>query len=332
MKMRTLGKDGPQIHPIGYGAMSFSDFYGPTNEAESHAILDMCRAEGVNHIDSANVYGMGKSESAIGSYLAAHPGARDDFVIATKVGIARDADGNRYYDNTLPYMEAQLDQSLARMGIEAVDLYYIHRRNAEMPIEEATGNLARLVEAGKVKAIGFSEIAPSSLRRAQAEHPIGAVQSEYSLQTRSPELGLVQTCKELGVALVAFSPVGRGFLTDTPPDAEKASGLGFLKSNPRFVEPNLSANLAYVARFQALAAEFGVPAAGLANAWLLAQGEHVIPIPGTRSTAHFAQILAGASLELSAADLVRIEEVLPVGWCHGDRYNAGQWVGPERYC
>lgn len=161
---------------------------------------------------------------------------------------------------------------------------------------------------------------------------VDAVQSEYSLQTRFPELGLVQACAELGTALVAFSPVGRGLLTDTPATAEKAAGLPFLRTNPRFQSPNLEANLEILKGFRALAAEMGEPTAALSIAWLLAQGDHIIPIPGTRHTAFFRDLVRGAELQLSADDLARIDAVLPVGWCHGDRYNADQWNGPERYC
>ena len=321
------------VHPIGIGAMSFSDFYGATTEANSHAILDAAMAAGVSHIDTANVYGMGKSESAIGSYLQARPEARDYFHIATKGAIRRREDGSgNYFDNSAAHLAAELDASLTRLGVEAVDLYYVHRRDAAVPIEEVTETLAGLVQAGKAKSIGFSEIAPSTLRRAHAVHPVAAVQSEYSLSTRSPEMGLVQTCAELGVALVAFSPVGRSFLTDNPLNFEAVQKIGFLKNNPRFVQPNFSANITATAPFRALAAEMGVAAAGLANAWLLAQGDHVIPIPGTRSVAHFREILQGADLSLSASDLAAIEAVLPIGWAHGDRYSAQQWVGPERYC
>ncbi len=332
MKQRTMGKGGAEISAIGIGAMSFSNFYGPTDEAQSHAILDAALELGVSHIDTSNIYGMGKSEQAIGSYLKARPGARERFHIATKAGITRDADGNRCYDNSAAHLEAELDQSLARMGIDCVDLMYIHRRQAEMPIEEATESLAALVKKGKARAIGFSEIAPASLRRAAAVHPIAAVQSEYSLSTRAPELGLVQACAELGTALVAFSPVGRSLLTDTPLAKEAVAELPFLSGNPRFMEPNLSANLEITDGFRALAAEMGVPAAALAIAWLLHQGDHVIPIPGTRSVAHFRELVAGCDLALTEADMARIETVLPVGWAHGDRYNADQWNGPERFC
>ena len=330
MKMRKIG--GVEVSAMGYGAMSFSDFYGPTNEANSHAILDAALDAGLTHIDTSNVYGMGRSETFLGSYFAANPGARDRFHIATKAGITRSPEGVRYYDNSPEHLESELDKSLARMGIDHVDLFYIHRRDADRPIEEAAEALAALVKTGKTRAIGFSEIAPSSLRRAHAVHPVAAVQSEYSLSTRFAELGLVQTCAELGVALVAFSPVGRGLLTDAPIAREDLATLPFMKSNPRFMVPNLTANLEITDRFRALAAEMGVPAAGLAIAWLLHQGDHVIPIPGTRSTAHLNDLLRGTEIVLSTSDLDQIDRVLPVGWAHGDRYNTDQWNGPERFC
>lgn len=333
MKHRKLGTHGPLVHPVGIGAMSFSNFYGPTNERESHAILDAAMAAGVDHIDTSNVYGMGTSERVIGSYLAAHPAARDHFTIATKAAIKRNPDGaGNIHDNTAGHLQSELEGSLKRLGVEAVDLFYVHRRDPAVPIEDVTQTLAGFVKAGKAKSIGFSEIAPSSLRRAHAVHPVAAVQSEYSLSTRAPELGLLQTCAELGVALVAFSPVGRSFLTDTPLSYEAAQALPFLEFNPRFMEPNYSANIAAVAPFQALAAQMGLSTAGLAIAWLLARGEHVLPIPGTRSLDHFAQLLEGASRALTHEELSAIETILPVGWAHGDRYSAVQWNGPERYC
>ncbi len=332
MKKRKLGVNGPDIAAIGYGAMSFSDMYGPTNETESHAILDTCRDLGVTHLDTANVYGMGKSESAIGTYLKAHPSAREEFVIATKATITRDADGNRAFDNSAEHFEAELDASLQRLGVDCVDLYYAHRRDPRITPEETADNLGRLVEKGKTRAIGLSEIAPSTLRRAMKIHPIAAVQSEYSLSTRYPDLGLVQTCAELGVALVAFSPVGRSLLTDKPIPRERIADLPFLAGNPRFMEPNLTENLRITEAFRSLAAEMGTSAAGLANAWLLAQGDHVIPIPGTRSVDHLQESVSGASLTITKTDLERIEAVLPVGWAHGDRYSNNQWTGPERFC
>lgn len=331
MQKRKLGAHGPEVSAIGIGAMSFAGVYGNATEAETHALLDAARDEGIDNIDTSNVYGMGLSEQYIGSYLAKQQG-ESPFVIATKAGITRNADGQRTFCNDPDHLESELDGSLKRLGVDEVELFYVHRRDPAVPIEEVTGTLAELVKKGKTRHIAYSEIAPSSLRRAAAVHPIAAVQSEYSLSTRYPELGLTQTCAELGTALVAFSPVGRGLLTDTPPSFEKVASLDFLKTNPRFMAPNLQANLEYSAAFQTLAADMGTSAAALAIAWLLKSGPHVIPIPGTRDIEHLRQLADGARMELSDADKDRIEAVLPVGWAHGDRYNESQWIGPERYC
>lgn len=332
MQTRRLGRDGPEVSAIGYGAMSFTDFYGETTEAESHAILDAAMEMGVTHLDTSNVYGMGRSESVIGAYLKARPEAREVFSIATKAGIATDAQGRRAPDNSLAHLEGELDKSLERLGVECVDLFYVHRRQADMPIEEVTEGLARLVAKGKTRGIGFSEIAPSALRRAHAVHPVAAVQSEYSLSTRAPDLGLVQACAELGTTLVAFSPVGRSLLTDTPLGLDAIADIAFLRDNPRFQEPNYSANIAASDRLRALAREMGEPTAALAIAWVLSRGAHVLPIPGTRSVAHFRDLVRGAALTLSAEDLAAIERALPVGWAHGDRYGDAYWAGVERYC
>ena len=331
MQKRQLGKDGPQVSAIGIGAMSFTDFYGPTTKEESFAVLRTALELGVDQIDTANVYGQGLSEQVIGEFLAGQ-GGTCPFTIATKAAITRDPDsGARTFDNSPAHLEAELDKSLQRLGVERVDLFYVHRRDPGRPIEEVAGTLAGFVKAGKIGSIGFSEIAPSSLRRAAAVHPVAAVQSEYSLSTRTPEIGLVQACAELGVALVAFSPVGRGLLTDRPPTPESVAQSGFLKSNPRFNAENLPANLRQSDRFRALAADMGTSAAALAIAWLLHQGAHVIPIPGTRSTGHLRELAAGADLGLSEADLARVEQALPIGWAQGDRYSPAQWMGPERY-
>ena len=331
MKTRLMGAAGPAVSCLGVGAMSFAEFYGPTTEENSQAILHAALDAGVTHIDTANVYGMGRSEKAIGTFLKDNTGARDRLHIATKASITR-RDGVRVFDNSPEHLEAELDKSLAAMGTDHVDLFYIHRRDPSRPIEEVAETMGALVKKGKTRAIGFSEIAPTSLRRAHAVHPVAAVQSEYSLSTRSPEMGLVQTCAELGVALVAFSPVGRSLLTDTPLSADVIPSLSFLKPNPRFSPDNHPRNIAAGAPFRALAAEFGLPAAGLAIAWCLAKGDHVIPIPGTRSVAHFSELVAGANTVLSDVDVARIEQVLPIGWAHGDRYSEDQWIGPERYC
>lgn len=221
---------------------------------------------------------------------------------------------------------------MQRLGVETVDLYYVHRRDPLLAIEEVAETMAGFVKSGKIRAVGFSEISPSSLRRAAAVHPVAAVQSEYSLATRSPELGLLQACEALDVALVAFSPLARALLTDAPPTPERIAASEFMRTNPRFMDPNVQANLAQTERFRQLAADMGTSAAALAIAWLLARSPSVIPIPGTRSASHLRELVAGAELQLDAGDIRRIEGVLPVGWAWGDRYSEAQSVGPERYC
>ncbi|MEM6727749.1 MAG: aldo/keto reductase, partial [Pseudomonadota bacterium] len=292
--MRKLG--GRDVSILGIGGMSFSDFYGATVEAESHAVLDAAMEAGVTHIDTANIYGMGKSETAIGTWLKKR-GSRDGLFIATKAGIARGVGAAAAnFDNSESYLEAELDGSLKRLGIDHVDLFYIHRRDQSISIEDVTGSLARLIEKGKIGGFGFSEIAPSSLRRAAAIHPVAAVQSEYSLQTRQPELGLLQTCEELGTTLVAFSPLGRGLLTDLPPDGAKYGEHPWMSANPRFAAPNLAANLEVTAPLRDLAKSLGVSTAALALRWVYEQGEHIVAIPGTRSAARFREYLAAESI------------------------------------
>ena len=326
MKTAPLYRDGPSVGVVGYGAMSFTNFYGDTTDEQSMKVLDACVELGIDHIDTSNVYGMGRSETVIGEWLRSR--GENPFFIASKGGIQRDP--ARRFNNDRAHLTEALEASLTRLGVEAVDLYYVHRKDPTVEIEETAETLAGLVKAGKAKAIGFSEIAPSTLRRAQAVAPVQAVQSEYSLQTRSPELGLSQTCAELGAALVAFSPVGRGLLTDRPHDAAAVEGMDFLKANPRFQEPNLSANIAITEPLRRLAAEMGVATATLACAWCVAKG--AFPIPGTRSVEHLKACAAGGALELGADDMARIEAALPVGSLHGDRYSEGQWSGPEKYC
>ena len=334
MKKRKLGKFGPEVSAIGIGAMSFSDFYGPTDEAQSHQILTAALDGGITHLDTANVYGTGCSESAIGTFLSKQGKRKNDlFSIATKAGISKDAQsGKRMFDNSKAHLQSELEGSLKRLGVESVDLFYIHRRDPKIPIEEVTETLASFQSEGKIKSFGFSEIAPSSLKRASKIHHVGAVQSEYSLSVRSPELGLLQMTKDLGTAFVAFSPLGRSLLTDRPHMLDKVQEVPWLRTNPRFQEPNLSFNLRATDPFRALAAELNTSAAALAIAWLLHKYDHVIPIPGTRFVKHLNEHLDGMHFELSEQDITRIEEVLPIGWAHGDRYSLDQWIGPEKYC
>jgi len=333
MEKRKLGSGGAVVSAIGIGALSFTEFYGPTDTEKSHAILSSALDLGIDHLDTSNVYGAGLSEERIGSFLAKQGAGRNSlFKIATKAGIRRGKDGANFFDNSKDYLTGELDKSLQRLGVEAVELYYMHRRDQSIPIEEVAETLAGFVNAGKIRQFGFSEIAPASLARAVAVHPVGAVQSEYSLSTRSPELGLVQKTAELGTSLVAFSPVGRSLLTDKPHTREKAETFPFLQNNPRFLEPNLTANIAAAAGFRDLAADMGVKASTLSIAWLLHQDDHVIPIPGTRSVEHLNELAKGAEMTLGTDDLAEIERRLPLGWAHGDRYSDVQWVGPEKYC
>lgn len=328
MQQRQLGQHGPWVGAIGLGCMSFAGFYGPTDEAESHATLARALDLGCDFLDTANIYGMGRSEQVMGKFLARNPGK---FRLATKAAIRRSDDGKRYYDNSPEHLQEALDASLQRLQVDYVDLFYIHRRDPARPIEEVMETLVALKQAGKIGGIGFSEISPASLRRAHAVHPVMAVQSEYSLWTRLPELGMIQTCRELGVAFVPFSPLARGMLSDNPPDPPSLADEDFRKSNPRFIEPNFGYNNALIEGFRQHARERGVSTAALAMAWVLHQGEHLIPIPGTRSVAHLEELLTGAEITLDTAELAAIEALLPVGFAHGDRYSEAQRIGVEGY-
>ena len=333
MKKRNLGNIGTTVSAVGIGGMSFSDFYGPTDTEKSFAILRKALDLGIDHIDTANVYGQGVSEERIGSFLKKQGAKRNDFFkIATKASIARDKDGRRHFDNSFSHLQAELDKSLKRLGVDQIELFYIHRRDPQRTIEEVAGILAEFIKSGKIKQFGFSEIAPASLQLAADIHPVGAIQSEYSLSTRLPELGLVQRTKELGASLVAFSPVGRSLLTDEPHSFQKCQSIDFLKNNPRFLKPSYDHNIAATDRFRLLSRDMGHRTASLAIAWLLHQGEHILPIPGTRSVSHLEELAAGADISLSESDLQAIDNCLPIGWAYGDRYSVAQWVGPEKYC
>jgi aryl-alcohol dehydrogenase-like predicted oxidoreductase len=317
------------VGAVGLGCMSFAGFYGPTDEAESHATLARAMDLGVDFLDTANVYGAGKSEQIIGSFIKDHP---NFFKIATKGGIKREPGAaERTFDNNEVYLRGELEKSLKRLGVEHIDLYYIHRQDPALPIEDVAGTLAKFKQEGKIGGFGFSEISPASLRRAHAVHPVTAVQSEYSLWTRMPELGMVQACQELGVTFVPFSPVGRGIFSRKTLDPSTFAATDFRKSNPRFVEPNFSLNLKALAPFNALAADKGVSPATLAIAWVLYQPGQMIPIPGTRTPVHLEECAAAADLTLSPADLMEIEKILPVGFAHGARYTHNQLWGTAVY-
>jgi aryl-alcohol dehydrogenase-like predicted oxidoreductase len=334
MKSRQLGIHGPEVSAIGIGALSFSNFYGPAKDEESCNILSSALDLGINHIDTSNVYGNGRSESVIGTFLNRQGKLKDKlFTIASKVGICRNKEtGERYFDNSEAHLRDQLEKTLVRLGISTLDLYYIHRRDETIPIEEVAGTMSKMVEEGKIKAFGFSEIAPSSLKVANSVAHVAAVQSEYSLSTRNPELGLIQTTKALGSAFVAFSPVGRSLLTDDPHSEDRISDMDFLRENPRFVQPNLGRNIDATNEFRNIAQDLNISASGLAIAWLLHQEKNIIPIPGTRSVKHLKQLAEGATKKLSDEDLSLIARALPVGWAHGNRYSLNQSKAVEQYC
>ncbi len=330
MNLRRLGETS--VHPVGLGCMSLSGFYGPSSEAEAMRLLAAAMDLGVTFLDTANVYGDGLSETRIGKFLAEDRARRGKITLATKFSISRKPDGSRFIDNSPAHIIEALDGSLRRLGVDHIDLYYAHRLDPRFPIEETVGALAREVKKGKIGAIGLSEMAPDTLRRACAVHPIAAMQSEYSLWTRLPELGLVQTCRELGVAFVAFSPVARGALSGRLRDIEALPAGDFRKNNPRFVGLNWTRNLARIDAFAALANSFDRDPCELAIAWVLAQGDHVLAIPGTRYPQNLAHDARAAEKPLTAAEAEALARALPVGWAAGDRYTETQWANIERYC
>lgn len=325
MKTRKLAAGGPEVGEIGLGCMSFGGAFGDTDDATTFACMDAALAAGINFWDTSNVYGAGWSERVIGDYIAA-TGARP--VIATKVGIIRNAG----FDNSADHIRAELEKSLQRLRQDRVELYYIHRREAARPIEEVIETMAALIEEGLIGGYGLSEVAPGSLRRAQKVHPCMAVQSEYSLWTRMPELGMVQACAELGVTLVPFSPVGRGFLTDKSVSFELAQGDGFRSRMPRFSEPNYAYNVEYWQAFSEFCQARGWPMAAAAIAWLLDRNDTLIPIPATRTADHLAEWLPAEKIAFTDDDRAEIDRILPPGWAHGDRYWDQQSLNVERFC
>ena len=330
MKTRRLGKDGPDVGMIGLGCWSFAGAYGPTDSAESHRTLARALELGVDFLDTANVYGNGVSEEVIGAFIREH-GNR--FKIATKGGIHRPPEtGKRTFNNDPVHLREALEASLRRLGVEHVELYYIHRREPARPIEEVMETLVRFKEEGKIGGIGFSEISPTSLRRAHAVHPVMAVQSEYSLWTRQAELGMVQATETLGAAFVPFSPLGRGIFSTRALEPSTFGEQDFRKNNPRFLEPNFTDNLKAIQPFKALAGDLNSTPAALALAWTLSRGDHLIPIPGTRSPEHLEELAGAAKLSLSSEALTEIDRLLPPGFAYGHRYSDAQQVGAELYC
>jgi aryl-alcohol dehydrogenase-like predicted oxidoreductase len=318
---RTLGTadGGLPVSEIGLGCMGMSEFYGTTDEAQSIATIHRALDLGVTFLDTADMYGPFTNEKLVGRAVA---GRRDEVVLATKFGNERDENGNRLGVNGRPeYVRTAIDASLQRLGVDHVDLYYQHRVDRSTPVEETWGALSELVQAGKVRHLGISEAAPETIRRAHAVHPVTALQTEWSLWTRDvEENGVLATVRELGIGFVAYSPLGRGFLSGEIRSLDDLAPDDFRRHNPRFQGENFTSNLRLVDRVREMAAEKGVTATQLALAWVLSRGDDVVPIPGTKRVRYLEENVGAATVELSGADLQRIDEVLPVGVTAGERY------------
>jgi len=316
---RTLGAAGPAVSAIGLGCMGMSEFYGQADRAESIVVIHRALELGVTLIDTANIYGMGHNEELVGEALR---GRREGVVLATKFGIVRDPDdpARRGVNGQPDYVRQCCEESLARLGTDHIDLYYQHRVDPSVPIEDTVGAMAELVAEGKVGHIGLSEASPDTIRRAHAVHPIAALQSEYSLWTRDVEAEVLPTVRELGITLVAYSPLGRGFLSGAVRSREALAENDFRRTNPRFDDANLEGNLALLEGVEHLAQQRGITPSQVALAWLLHQGEDIVPIPGTKRLRYLEQNVAAAELELSDEELARLDRAFPAGSTHGARY------------
>lgn len=319
MKTRKLGRSGPEVSAIGLGCMGMPAFYGQaSDETQATAVIHRALDLGVTFLDTAEMYGPHTNEIQIGKALADR---RDKAFVSTKFGIGYNAERTGLtIDGSPANVRRAIEGSLKRLGMDHVDLYYLHRVDANTPIEETVGAMGRLVEEGKVRFLGLSEASPETLRRGHAEHPITALQTEYSLWSREPEDGLLATCEELGIGFVPYSPLGRGFLSGEITSIDDLAEDDFRRSNPRFQGENFQKNIDMVHAVAAIAADKGVTAAQLALAWVLAQGEHLVPIPGTRRIRTLEENAAAADIVLSADDLARIDAVFPKGAASGHRY------------
>ena len=315
---RTLGRSGLTVSAIGLGCMGMSDFYGPSDEANNLAVLNYAIDRGVNFLDTADMYGVGANERLLANVLETR---RHEVVLATKFGNVRAPDGAFLGVNGRPeYVAAACDASLRRLGVDQIDLYYQHRVDPKVPIEETVGAMARLVEAGKVRYLGLSEASAATIRRAQAVHPIAALQSEYSLWTRDVEDEILPTCRELGIGFVAYSPLGRGFLTGAITNVRTLAENDWRRQNPRFRDENAERNLALVEELTELARAHHTTPARLALAWLLHRGSDIVPIPGTRRIERVGENAGATFIELTLAEQRRLDDVLAAHEIAGLRY------------